>query len=221
LAFDPAAPVLEIDQVMQAFTAARRRAHHDDLSDLPYDEVVEVSMLMVSTLQRLGPPGTMYRSQAEEAAKDMKMHANHVAKMAPGLLRALREEFAKGRYRFLDDVIRQEVFGDFLSMAEGLLKEAPDAAAVLAGGVLEEHLTKLAAKAGVETLGPNGKGKAVENLAADLVKANVLRTSDHKSITSWYALRTDPAHGRFGLHQAPEVAAMIQGVRAFLQRIPI
>lgn len=218
--FDPSAAVSEIDQVMQAFTATRRRSHYDDLSDLPYDEVVEVGTLMASTLQRLGPPGTIYRTQGEAVGRNVTAHASRVAKTAPGLLRALREEFSKGRYRFLDEVIRQDVFGDFLAMAENLVHDAPDAAAVLAGGVLEEHLRKLATRAGVDPNSANGKGKAVENLAADLVKANVLRSSDHKSITSWYALRTDPAHGRFRQHIGPEIAAMIQGVRAFLERSP-
>jgi hypothetical protein len=61
------------------------------------------------------------------------------------ILRALREDYAHGYVRTVQELVHADVFADFLDMASELLtKGYKDAAAVIVGSVLEEHLRQLA-----------------------------------------------------------------------------
>jgi hypothetical protein len=66
----------------------------------------------------------------------------------PGIVAALRSD-VEGEYlqSIFSELIHANLFSDTLSMAEHLLNEGyKEAAAALIGGVLEEHLRKLATK---------------------------------------------------------------------------
>lgn len=86
-------------------------------------------------------------------------------------------------------------------MAEHLLSEQyKDPAAVMVGGVLEEHLRQLAAKAGVAVTDmKDGKEvpRKAESLNADLAKAGVYGKLDQKAVTGWLDLRNKAAHGKY------------------------
>ena len=93
-------------------------------------------------------------------------------------------------------------------------------AAALAGSVLEEHLSKLARKHGVAMIGDKGRPKSVEVLGVDLRKAEVITEVQRKSVTAWYAQRTEGAHGRAENLIDAEVERMIDGIRDFVARYP-
>ncbi len=78
---------------------------------------------------------------------------------AVGILTAIRSELAGGWLTTTRGLISAEIFADFLEMAEYLLTERyKDAAAVIIGGVPEEHLRQLAARAQIPVEEPkNGK----------------------------------------------------------------
>jgi len=60
-------------------------------------------------------------------------------------LRALRADYVAGNLQSVIEIVHADAFADFLDMADYLLQRGyKDAAAVLAGSVLEEHLRKLA-----------------------------------------------------------------------------
>lgn len=219
MAFESKRALAEIDEAMSVFTDARKRSQHEDLSDLPSDEQEEIATRLGSTLSRWAPVGSVfwkkYEKYHEKAWEDP--HALNVA--LPGILRALREDYAKGRLKSVEELIRGELLTDMLELAAELVSKSPDAAAVLAGGVLEEHLRRLCLKLEIPLEAENGKHKSTETMASELVKKDALSKTDHKSVTYWYGIRNDPAHGRFGKHEANAVGLMVHGVRDFIRRI--
>jgi hypothetical protein len=69
-----------------------------------------------------------------------------------GILRGLRNDYEAGYMRTVEDLVRADLFTDFIEMAEELVgKGYEDAAAVITGSVLEEHLRKLATRHSIAT----------------------------------------------------------------------
>ncbi len=113
-----------------------------------------------------------------------------------GILAALRSDVDGDYLQSLAELIRADLFSDFLSMAEYLLDGGyKEAAAVLIGGVLEEQLRNLAIKSGVPaTVG--SRPIKVDQLNADLARANVYSVLYQKNVTAWLDLRNKAAHGK-------------------------
>ena len=78
-----------------------------------------------------------------------------------------------------------------------------DAAAVMAGGVLEEHLRKLCGKFGCVL---PAKPK-LDAMNADLAKVTAYSKNDQKQVTAWAGIRNDAAHGDYGKYGEGEVRA--------------
>lgn len=138
-----------------------------------------------------------------------------------GILRALKEDVEAGYLTTLRERIHADMFGDFLEMAEYLLTDGfKDPAAVLIGGVLEQHLRQLCVKHGVDLSEPHGQPKKSDKMNADLVKRSVYTGLEQKQITAWLDLRNKAAHGRYSEYRAEQVSLMLQGVRDFAIRHP-
>ena len=104
-----------------------------------------------------------------------------------GVLKGAREIFTRGWTWTLKERVHLEVFDDFLTMAEFLIREhgLKDPAAVLAGSVLETHLRKLCEKHGLPS---DGK---VSVLNESLKKNEVYPQNEWRSVQAWYDLRTE------------------------------
>ena len=142
-----------------------------------------------------------------------------------GIVAAARSELAGGWLQTTRGLLSAEIFADFLEMAEHLLSEGyKDAAAVIAGSALEEHLRQLAVAVNVSTTrtkdGVEVPLKA-DALNADLAKAGAYSKLDQKSITAWLDLRNKAAHGRYDEYGRDQVALMVEGVRQFISRVPV
>lgn len=143
-----------------------------------------------------------------------------------GILTAAHGELAGGWFRTTVGLVSAQIFSNFVDMAEHLLSEGyKDAAAVMIGSVLEQHLRQLASNHGVPTALVDPKGRQVPKRAdvlnADLVKAGVYTLLDQKQITAWLDLRNKAAHGRYGEYTQDQVVLMDQGVVNFLARLPV
>lgn len=140
-----------------------------------------------------------------------------------GILRAARDELAGGWLRTTRGLLSAEIFGDFLEMADHLLSEHyKDAAAVVCGSALEEHLRQLAAVASVPVnvhKGADTFAKKADSLNADLAKADAYSKLDQKSITVWLDVRNKAAHGKYSEYEEAQVGLMIEGVRQFIARV--
>ncbi len=143
-------------------------------------------------------------------------------KRGKGVLLAIRNEIEKGWLNTTKGLISADIFGDFLEMADHLLDEGyKDAAVVIVGSTLEQHLRNMAESNDIETtIEKNGKRipKKADVLNTDLVKAGVYTKLDQKSITYWLGTRNDAAHGNYQAYNADQARLLIQSVSEFIGR---
>jgi hypothetical protein len=175
-----------------------------------------------AAVARLAPPGSAYVSEAQSTQREIPSKA--VVTLV-GILRALRDDYEAGYLRGVEELIHADMFADFLEMAEELLRSKyKDAAAVIAGSVLEEQLRKLALRNEIAT---ERNGRAVQASAlneglgrAEQNRAAVYNKLTQKSVTAWLDLRNSAAHGRYGEYNASQVEGLSGEVRGFLERNP-
>ncbi|MBK1888688.1 hypothetical protein Undi14_01480 [Undibacterium sp. 14-3-2] len=122
-------------------------------------------------------------------------------------------------------IVASEFYADFLTMADDLLAEGrKDPAAVIGGGVLEEHLRRLCGKHSISTtqVQPDGKIKQrkADALNADLAAANVYDKMMQKIVLSALGIRNEAAHGHFEKYDAQLVATFLAQVTDFIRRVP-
>ena len=160
----------------------------------------------------------------EEFDRQTKSAYQSHAKAARGVLVQAKAEVLGGWTVTARGILSAEIFGDFLDMANYLLSEKyKDAAAVMIGSVLEEHLRQLARKNGVAvetTVGGKLIPKKADLLNADLAKAAVYGVLQQKSVTAWLDLRNRAAHGKYQEYPQKSVELMSQGVTQFMAQYP-
>jgi hypothetical protein len=112
---------------------------------------------------------------------------------------------------------------ELLDQAQGILDAgwSDAAAAVLAGGALEQHLLHLCQRFSLQWTG-HGSISVYNNAvrSAKAKQAVPYQETDAKQIDAWGGIRNDGAHtpGSFA-HDRGEVTRMIEGVRSFLARV--
>jgi hypothetical protein len=174
----------------------------------------------MAAIQRLAPADSAYAAQAYELNDSTKMDGWIVARLA-GVMRGLRLDYEAGHMQTVEELVHADVFADFIEMAEELVgKNYKDPAAVITGSVLEEHLRKLAGKHGISTAHPDGRPIKADTLNAELIKAGAYNKLTQKSITAWFDLRNNAAHGHYDEYDRAQVEAMIRDVRSFMERHP-
>lgn len=141
------------------------------------------------------------------------------------LLEALSEDIHNGYFNGFREMVHADMFSDFLDMGQHLLENGgyKDAAAVMAGGVLEEHMRKLCQKNGipieVEKRGEMAP-KTAEVMNHDLAREGVYSKTDQKAVLLWLGIRNDAVHANYEKYAADQVELMIQGLRQFVARYP-
>lgn len=136
-------------------------------------------------------------------------------------LSAFRSDVQAGYLKTLEELIHADLFADFLEMATELrAKGFKDAAAVIAGSVLEEHLRKLAGASGLQTAKSSGEPLKASVLNASLAKAGTYNKLVEKSVTAWLGVRNSAAHGKYDEYDDAQTEALIRDVRNFLIRYP-
>lgn len=147
------------------------------------------------------------------------------AEIGVGILKAVKGELSGGWLVTTRGLISAEIFADFLEMAEYLLAEQyKDAAAVIAGSSLEEHLRQLACKHGISIIrlkGAETVPKTADTLNAELAVAGAYTKLDQKSVTAWLDLRNKAAHGKYTEYDAKQVNLMLEGIRQFISRVSL
>ena len=103
----------QIDEALELWSTHRAKSKYDDLSDLPDRPLsTEVDTILAATLDRLAPANSPYRESI-----------SHIMLSKVGALRALRRDYDAGYLSSVQNLVRAEVFADFLGMAEHLLKQ--------------------------------------------------------------------------------------------------
>lgn len=210
----------QIVVVLDELTAVRSRyaGYLDNVSVLRPPQQVLQELEQAETrcraaLERFAAPDSAYRK-----GLDGTFDVRH---SVISRLTALKQDVEAGYTRSIEELLHADVFGDFLEMADELLRVGyKDPAAVLAGSVLEEHLRKLGGRVGVPVENDEGRPLKADRLNADLAKCGAYNKHDQKSITAWLDLRNNAAHGHFDRYDGNQVAALIRDVRAFMIRHP-
>jgi hypothetical protein len=140
-----------------------------------------------------------------------------------GVLQSLFEDFNSGYLVSYSELIHGELFGNFLEMADHLISEGyKDAAAVISGSTLEEHLRQLCKKNGINIERTDSKGNIIplkaDKMNSDLSSSGVYKILDQKNVTAWLDLRNKAAHGKYNEYTKEQVLLMISGIRDFITR---
>lgn len=208
----------QLDDVLDEFQQVYATIHDND------DEFRERAVIarMRSAIRRLAPPNSEYLSFLRN------QYGNYYDEMLDlaGVVRALRSDYAADALQTIRELCNAELARDYLRMAEFLLgdEKLKHPAAVLAGGVLEEHLRNLYGKRGNDTTVKDSKGnerpKKASTLNVELCKAGVYGANDQKQVTAWCGIRNSAAHAKYDEFDEAQVAEMIRGIRTFVSRYP-
>lgn len=144
---------------------------------------------------------------------------------ALAILAAVRSELAGGWLFDIKGLVAAELFSDLLQQAAHLLEQGyKDAAAVMIGSVLEEHLRQLCLRHGVEVSDlKDGKpvARKADRLNSELARVAVYSALDSKQVTAWLGLRNDAAHGHYDRYTKEQVQNFLRGVVEFMTRVSV
>lgn len=221
----------DLEKIFQQIDLALAACHACQTAWNDMQTLAQAVWLGTSTLTKLTSVNSLYHVSAVDIAKhassvlsDQKKLFNSSDKLR-GMLNALRKEYENGYFTDVSELVRAETFTDFLDQAEYLMSEGyKDSAAVIMGGVLEQHIKSLCIKnlISMSTLKPNGETRLLKlhELNAELAKANVYNKAYQKSITSFLAVRNAAAHGKWDEYTAEQVKQTLGGVTAFIASNP-
>jgi uncharacterized protein (UPF0332 family) len=131
-----------------------------------------------------------------------------------GILKAAKDDYENGYLFDTRALIEAEVFDEFLEQAEELFKKNYyQAAAVIAGCVLEDGLRKL----GQRKIPSFPTDKTIDPMNVELAKAGIYNALWQKKITALADLRNKAAHGKWTEFTEKDVEDMIRDVRRFME----
>jgi len=187
-------------------------------------ECNRIITLLAAAINRHAPSRSEYVRQLEMSMTYDKRFDAMASRLA-GILQALRADYASDRIRTFQELVHTDLFADLLEAADYLLGETyKDPAAVMAGGVLEQHLRELCRKHSIDTTfttpGGGTKPKMIDTMNADLAKASAYGKIDQKQVTAWAGIRNAAAHGHYDEYDDNQVRQMIAGIRGFISKYP-
>ena len=211
----------QLSSVTSEFDNAIAKSPHDDGSGvLNRTEEADFQMRCVSAIVRASGKNSEYAAQACKFGGESGQPNIYRLSRQMGVAKALLADIKNGYLQSAVELIRGDVFGDYLEMADYLLQqEFKDAAAVLCGGTLEAHIKNLCCRYDIPQ-DSAGKRVSIDRLNAELTKAGAYSTIEQKSVTAWLALRNHAAHGEYGEYSIDQVVLFVEGVRSFLSRNP-
>lgn len=179
----------------------------------------------LSLIEKMYSQSSAFYKDFDLYTSDVYVKSRHVMvalTSSAGTLRAIQEEVEGGWFTTIKSIIAAEIFTDFLDMASYLLSEGyKDPAAVMIGGVLEEHLRQLCGKHAIDsTILKDGKDipKTADRMNADLGNAEVYSKLYQKGVIGWLDLRNKAAHGRYSEYDIKQVQLMEQSVLDFITK---
>lgn len=211
----------QLGGIVAEYAAAKAKSQYDDCSDvLKEQDIKALQSRCLAAIDRVVGKNSAYYESADRILKEKNHSWSHLAGLV-GVAQSLLFDLQNGYLKSLEEIIRSDVFADFLEMAEHLTNAGyKDAAAVLAGSTLEAHLRKLASKLGLSVVTTGGKPAKADTLNADIVKAVGYSNLDQKNVTAWLGLRNDAAHGNYTAYDKNQVVLLVAGIRDFITRNP-
>ncbi len=207
----------EIIQLSEKTLATKRTGEFSNyVNEELYYELLSSSLSFLKNT--FGEPHPFFK----ELNRSIKYSDPKSTRVIRGILNAAKQEIEGGWIFNVKSLVSAEIFSDFLEMAQYLLKEKyHDAAAVMVGSVLEEHLRFLCNKNSIPLFIEKENRevpKKADSLNIELASAEVYNKLDQKSITSWLDLRNKAAHGKYVEYTIQQVQLMCDGVTNFIAR---
>jgi hypothetical protein len=141
------------------------------------------------------------------------------------IINNIKTEVENGWVLSFKSLVSAEIFSDFLEMAYNLLEtNYKDAAAVMIGSVIEEHIRQLCMKSNIEiSFEKEGKKSFLkaDRMNQELVKANIYNVLEQKGITTQLDLRNKAAHGKYSEYDKSQVQSMYDYALSFILRNPL
>lgn len=213
-----------LDSVIQEYETIRNSIEDtNQFTDMNFrqGEVQGFLSSAMAAIERIAGQNSPYTKQGYQILSEKRGYLTERIPALAGVVKSLRNTVDKDYLRSVTELIHGDVFGDFLEMAEHLLGEGyKDPAAVLTGGVLEEHIRQLCTRNAISVSLSSGAAKKADQMNSELVAAGVYSKLDQKSVTAWLDLRNKAAHGRYSEYTKEQVTLFIQSIRDFIVRNP-
>ncbi len=216
--------VSQLSTLIHEYESFQQTARHKDLSDLPKANRQSLITRSIAAIHRISGKASTYATEVERILvqlPDLHLHTSSIM----GIVQALKDDIEAGYIQTLVELIHGELFADFLEMAQHLCDAGyKDAAAVIVGSTLENHIRKLCDKHGIPTESPDKDGNLrpvkSDTLNSELAKANVYSKLDQKGVTAWLDIRNKAAHGHYEQYTVEQVMLFLAEVRSFITRNP-
>jgi hypothetical protein len=213
---DASAVTTQLDDLLKAQAAFIAK-------EPPYStaEQTALAVRMEAAIERLAPRSSRYVKEAERIRLDQQHNLRLRVVRLAGVLKALKEDVNAGWLQTVEELVHADTFSDFLEQARELKSKGyKDAAAVLAGTVLESHLRLLCDKNSIPTTLPAGRHKTADSMNAELAKGGVYNQLQQKQVTAWLGTRNASAHGNYDEYTGADVVSLISGVEQFIINNP-
>lgn len=185
------------------------------------DRIMSLRTRIITTINRITGKQSDYSVEIDRILQRSNLKDFQKVTYLMGPLDALYKDIQNDYFDTLSELIHGSMFTDYLEMSEHLLNEGyKDAAAVITGSTLEQHLRKLCQKGGIDLKIISGKPKKADSMNSELAKQRIFNKTEQKQITTWLGIRNDAAHGNYNAYTTDQVNLFIMGLRDFLDRHP-
>ena len=212
-----------VQQIDSTLLHCEQRLSNEEQNSPVLNDIIKVELLTIisSTIHRLSPPNSVYISQVSDFMK--KSHSNYAYALngLTGILYGLKNDYQSDHLKTFHEMVHADIFSNFFDMADYFLEEGyKDAAAVIIGGVLEQHLRNLSSKNNMTMVDDKNRPLKASAMNDALAGKSVYSKTDQKNILAWLSIRNDAAHGNYGNYEKMQVSLMSQGVRDLISRNP-
>lgn len=177
-------------------------------SQMAYQWATSVQNLLARVF---GQESEHYKNFSAQVANQLSYSPTY---RAQGILKAAKDDYENDQLFEIRRLVEAELFDNILEQSEYLLNSGYyQAAAVIAGCVLEDGLRKLCAEKQVSL---PSKPK-LDNMNSELAKAGVFSKLVQKRITALADLRNKAAHGQWDQFTKGDVEEMIQAIRRIME----
>lgn len=206
-----------LNSVIEAYHAAL-----DTNGQMSEQNAVRIFTRSQNLVKKIAEKDSPYAQEADYISKE-NWATSYKAEVIVGILLGLRDELIIGSLDSVSEIVRGELFENFLEMAEYLASEGyKDAAAVIAGSSLEAHLRRLASKHNIVIeiveAGVKPRYKKAEIINQELYKIKAYSPFDQKQITAWLDLRNNAAHGNYSAYTSNQVMQFIEWTKDFISK---
>ena len=207
----------QLDSIVDDYDAMQEASQYSDFGDLPTDERQSLITRSIAAVHQISGTTSTYSGEIARIIEANPALHKHMSSVI-GVVKALRHNLTAGYLQTFTELVHAAVYADFMEMATQLLDSGyKDAAAVICGSTLENHLRELCKKHGIATE-VNGRPKKADKMNAELAKVTAYSALDQKSVTAWLGLRNKAAHGEYAAYDAKQVDLLISGVEQFAAR---